>query len=76
MYFPVLPFNNPAIHFERNTFRLCNVDRLQVFSETAFFFYRCRVIIVRGRLVNWSSHRRYINVYDLLGVGIENGREI
>ena len=73
---PVLPVDNTAINFERDAFRLGDVDGLQVCSKSSFCLNGGCMIVVRRCLVEWSSYFWNIDVYDLVGICVENWAEV
>ena len=76
MNLPILPLDYPSLHLEGHTFRLSNIDRLEIFTVPAFSFNRCRMIVVDRRLVNGSADGGNVDVDDLLGVGVEDRRKV
>ena len=73
---PVLPIDTASTHIERDTFRLCDVNWFQVRPVSAFFLNRLYVVVVGRSLVKWASHRRDIDVDDLLGLCIVDRAEV
>lgn len=73
---PVLPLNDPTIHFERHTFGLCDIDGLQIFSVATLGFDSCWMVVVRRCLIDGSPYWRNVDVNDLLGVAVENWGEV
>jgi hypothetical protein len=65
---PVLPFECSSVSFEGNTLRLGYVDWLEISPK--FLFHCFGVIIGRRRSIQRTSNIRYIDMDDLLRVGI------
>ena len=73
---PVLPFNDSSIDLEGNSFRLSDIDRLQILAITTFCFNCSDVVIIRRCLVDRSSHWRDIDVDNLLSIAVEYRSEV
>lgn len=76
MDFPILPVDDAAVDFERDAIWLSYVDGLQVLSVPTLRFNSCWMVVLRRCFVDRTSHSRYVDVYDLLSFGVENGRKI
>ena len=73
---PVLPVDDASVHLEGDTLGLGYVDRLQIGSVATFLLDRFGVVIVGSGLAERSSHRRNVNVNDLLCLGIVDRAKI
>ena len=72
MDLPLLPIDDPALELEVDSFRLGNVDRLDVLPVSTVCFNGGWVIIIWWRFVQRAPNRRNVNVDHLLGVTVEN----
>ena len=70
--FPFLPVDNTAVDFEGDAIWLGYVNGFEIFSVSTFGLDSYRVVVLRGCFVNRPSNRRYIDMYNLLSVGVED----
>lgn len=73
---PVDPLHDVSIDLERNAFRLCDIDGLEICAETAFCFDSSGVVVVWGGLVDGSPYWWNINVNDLMSICVEDWAEV
>lgn len=76
MDFPILPADRVTVNCEADSFGLCDVNRLEVLSETAFLLNGYRVIIIWRSFAEWSTDRWHVNVDDFVCIRIEDGGEV
>jgi len=73
---PVLPVDDTVVDLEAYAFGLRDVYGLEVGPEASFCFNGCWVVVVWWCLVNRSPDFWYVDVDDLLFVGVKYRAEI
>ena len=66
--FPVLPVDDAAVDFKGNAVWLGDVYGLEVFSISTFGFDGSWMVVLRRCFVDRASHRRDIDMYNLLSI--------
>lgn len=73
---PPLPVDGTAVQLEGYTFRLGDVNRLEVISQANFSLDRLVVVVGRRCLVERATLFRNVNVDDLFGLHAVDGAEV
>ena len=73
---PILPGDLTVVDGKRDARGLGDMERFQVWLISSFCLDRCWVVVIWFLFVQGPSYGRNIDMYDLLGVAVEDGDEV